>query len=215
MGYRGKVFEQEKARLLRLEGRTLQDIADTLSVSKASVSVWVRDISIEVRRRAIVDRRPNSLQRARLAEIEACNALGLERIGVLTEEAFLVAGVALYAGEGSKADGKVLFANTSAPMVAFFCTWLRRFFSIDETRMRARVYLHIGLDIDVTHEFWAHVTGIPAEQFQAPYRVAPDPSIRRSKHEHGCVYVYYCCSKTHREIMGLIRALLSSPPIPG
>jgi hypothetical protein len=39
MGYRGKVREQEAARVLRAEGRTLADIAATLGVSKSSVSL--------------------------------------------------------------------------------------------------------------------------------------------------------------------------------
>ena len=44
MGYRGKVKEQEKARALRAQNRTLADIAQTLGVSKSSVSLWVRDV---------------------------------------------------------------------------------------------------------------------------------------------------------------------------
>ena len=44
MGYRGKVEEQEKARALRAQNRTLADIAQILGVSKSSVSLWVRDV---------------------------------------------------------------------------------------------------------------------------------------------------------------------------
>ncbi len=44
MGYRGKVKEQEQARALRAQNRTLADIARTLGVSKSSVSLWVRDV---------------------------------------------------------------------------------------------------------------------------------------------------------------------------
>jgi hypothetical protein len=170
MGYRGKVELQEKARLMRAEGRTLLDIATTL---------------------------------------------GVERIGVLSEQAFLTAGLALYAGEGSKTGNEVNFANTDATMVAFYCAWLRRFFRVDESRLRARVYLHEGLDLDAAEAFWSATTGVPREQFRGPYRAKADPSIRRTKHEHGCVYVRYCCSHTLREILGLIRALLSSEAIPG
>jgi len=36
----------------------------------------------------------------------------------------------------------------------------------------------------------------------------PDPSIRRSKHPLGCPAVSYASSVTHREIMGLVQALL-------
>jgi hypothetical protein len=152
---------------------------------------------------------------AKVAEIADCDRLGVESVGVLSDEAFLAAGVALYAGEGAKRDGHVLFANTDVAMVSFFCAWLRRFFSIDEQRLRVRVYLHEGLDLDAAEAFWARATGVPRHQFRAPYRAKPDPSIRLAKHEHGCVYVGYSCSRTHREIMGLIRALLSSSALPG
>ena len=215
MGYRGKVDLHEKARLMRAESRTLEDIATTLGVSKSSVSLWVRDIPFEVRRRRSGPRRPHAQHLAKLAEIARCDAEGAERIGTLSDAAFLAAGVALYAGEGAKRDGRVLFANTDAAMVTFFCSWLRRFFVVDEQRLRVRVYLHDGLDLDVAEAFWAQVTGVPRVQFRAPYRAKADPTIRVAKHEHGCVYVGYSCSHTHREIMGLVRALLSSSAIPG
>ena len=99
-------------------------------------------------------------------------------------------------------------------MIAFFCAWLRRFFSVDESRLRVRVYLHEGLDLISAQHHWASVTSVPQEQFQAPYRARADP-IRLAKHEHGCAYVIYNCSSTHREIMGLFRALLSSLADPG
>ena len=101
-------------------------------------------------------------------------------------------------------------------MIAFFCAWLRRFFTIDESRLRVRVYLHEGLDLDAAREVLVRGDRRPARRsFERPYRAKADPTIRPTKHEHGCVYVDYCCSRTHREIMGLVRALLSSSAIPG
>jgi hypothetical protein len=216
VGYRGKVELHEKARVLRAEGRTLVDIATELGVAKSSVSLWVREVPFEPRtRRASVDRRPHPQHLAKLAEIEACNLEGIGRIGTLSDEAFLAAGAALYAGEGSKTQAKVTFANTAARMIAFFCAWLRRFFAVDEARLRVRVYLHQGLDIDAAEQFWSEVTGVPRSQFNRPYRAKADPSIRSNKHENGCAYVDYCCSRTHRMVMGLVRALLASDAIPG
>jgi hypothetical protein len=78
-----------------------------------------------------------------------------------------------------------------------------------------RLYLHEGLDLDASLPFWSGLTGIPPSQFQKPYRAVPDPSIRHSKHVHGCVSIDYSCSATHRRIMGLVRALLSDAAIPG
>ncbi len=211
MGYRGKQREQEQARALRARNKTLQEIADLLHVSKSSVSVWVRDVPVTPsKRRTGPHRRPHPAHERKLREIEECDALGTLAVGALDEQAFLAAGAALYAGEGAKRDGNVVFANTDAAMVAFHCAWLRRFFDIDEGRLRVRVYLHEGLDLDAAEEHWAAVTGVPRAQFRAPYRAVADASRRHAKHVHGCCYVGYACTRTHRRIMGLVRALLSS-----
>ena len=216
MGYRGKLREQDQARELRAQNMTLQDIADRLGVSKSSVSLWVRNVPFTPsKRRYGPQRRPNRLHDEKLAQIAALDQDGSDRIGVLNDDAFLAAGVALYAGEGAKRDGKIVFANSDPAMVRFFCAWLRHHFDIDESRLRARVYLHEGLDLDAAQAHWSNVTGIPPDQFRAPYRAVADPSIRTNKHEFGCAYVTYCCTRTHRTVMGLVRALLSPGAIPG
>jgi len=167
MGYRGKLAERQQARLLRRTGLPLAEIALRVGVSKGSVSPWVRDVEFEPVPRPPRGRRraPNALQRRRQAEIDRMVEEGRARIGRLSEREFLVAGVALYAGEGSKRDGEVRFANTDPRMVAFFCTWFRRFFAVDETRLRVRLYLHEGLDLAASVAFWSRMTGIPPGQF--------------------------------------------------
>lgn len=201
---------------MRATGMTLVEIAAELDVAKSSVSLWVRDVAFtpKPRQRAQV-RGAHPLHLRKLAEIEAANAEGLERIGTMSGEAFLAAGAALYAGEGSKTDGAVRFANTSPEMIRLFCCWFRRYFDVDEARLRARVYLHEGLDLEAAQQHWACITAIPLAQFGKPYRAVADPTIRHNKHEFGCAYVDYKCSLTHRRIMGLVRALLSSDAIPG
>src|SRR5262245_1557684 len=216
MGYRGKTKEQERARALRAQNRTLADIAETLGVSKSSVSLWVRDVPFtpSLRRRG-PQRRRQPLRDRKLLEMEDLNRESAGRLGQLDEQAFLAAGVALYAGEGSKADGEVNFANSDPEMVRFFCAWLRRFFQIDESRLRVRVYLHQGLDLEMAEHYWSQLTCVPRSQFRKGYRAVPDPSIRRNKHANGCVYVRYTCTRTHRRIMGMVRALLSSSSYSG
>ncbi len=139
--------------------------------------------------------------RGKVAEQERARALraeGRERIGRLSERVFLVAGAALYAGEGNKTDGAVGFANSDPRMIAFFCAWLRRGFEVDESRLRVKLYLHDGLDLDHAPAFWSRLTCIPLSQFTKPYRPVPDPSIRNSKHPLGYPSVVYSCSRTHR-----------------
>lgn len=214
MGYRGKLEEQEQARRLRAQAWTLQEIADELGVAKSSVSLWVRDVAFDPtdRRSVTTGRRPRGvdhpLRRRKLAEIAACDAWGRDQVGALSDRDLLIAGTALYAGEGSKRDGHVGFANTNAGMMLLFCRWLRRFFEVDEARLRVKLYLHQGLDLTEATRYWSNVTGIPVDQFTKPYRAEPDGSIRHAKHVHGCATVGYSDSRVHRQIMGLVRAVL-------
>lgn len=223
MGYGGKLVERARARDLRSQGWTYTEICAELGVSKSSVSLWCRDVEVDEalldgRRRdrylagnLAATKRPSRLQLAREAEIEACNDEAVAWLGELERRDLFIAGIALYAGEGAKTDGAVKFANSDPRMVELFLRWLRTFFEIDERRLRLRLYLHEGLDLEAANRFWSTLTGIPLTQFGKPYRAVADPSKRRSKHPMGCPSVAYSCSRTHRRVMGLTRALLSFP----
>jgi hypothetical protein len=215
MGYGGKVEERERARGLRAESWTLAEIAAELGVARSSVSLWVRDVEFVPRARRMGPRQPSSLMVAKQREIEELRIAGVAAIGQLTEREFLVTGAALYAGEGAKTDGAVKFANTDARMILLFLTWLRRFFAIDESRLRIALYLHDDLDLEAATSFWSALTGIPRTQFTKPYRAIADRSIRSRKHLMGCPAVVYSCSRTHRHVMGLVAALLSPGCLPG
>jgi hypothetical protein len=76
----------------------------------------------------------------------------------------------------------VKFANTDPRMIVFYCAWLRRFFEIDEARLRVRLYLHEGLDLAAAVAYWSELTGIPPSQFQIrtgrlPTRASGTPSM--------------------------------------
>jgi hypothetical protein len=193
----------------------MPDIAMELRVARSSVSLWTRDVPVELGPRRLGPRSPNALERRKTAEIADLLEEGRARIGALSERDLLIAGAALYAGEGSKTGHEASFANTNPAMVGMYCSWLRRFFDIDESRLRVRLYLHQGLDLGAATEFWSAITAVPISQFHAPYRAEADTSLRLTKHEHGCVTVRYSCARTHRAVMGVVQALLRSSTIPG
>ncbi len=91
MGYRGKLRERERARELRVQAWTINE-----------VSVWVRDVEFDEvarkarsgvsRQRGARNRGPNRLQQRKQAEIEELMVEGRERIGQLSKRDLLVAG---------------------------------------------------------------------------------------------------------------------------
>jgi len=201
------------------------EIADALGVSKSSVSLWTSDVEfddaawsarVEARRRAAAStRRRSTLSLRREQEIELARVMGIAEIGTISDREFLVAGLMLYAGEGFKTKGSVGMANTDPRLLAFFVAWLRRFFDVDEQRLRVRLYLHEGRDLDAATAHWSRLLDIPSDQFRAPYRAKADATRRQTKHPMGCPSVRYSCTWTHRRILGLMDALICCKTLPG
>ena len=114
MGYRGKVDEQEQA---ASHARAEHDPAGHRHRARRrrsrrcrSGSATSRSLRRSAERRRNADRTP--LTKRSSPRSLPCDAEGIERIGTLSDDAFLAAGIALYAGEGAKTDGNVKFANT-------------------------------------------------------------------------------------------------------
>jgi hypothetical protein len=218
MGYAGKVAERERARGLRARSWTLKDIAVELGVSKSSVSVWVRDVEFDPRprNRGPSSHKPHPLTLEKQRQLERCREEAEARVSSLTERDFFMYGLARYHGEGFKTETTgVGMANTDPGLLRMFAMWLRQFFEIDEQRLRARLYLHVGLDLAGATAYWSDLLDIPEAQFRKPYRAEPRGSYRRSKHEFGCPSVRYTDLLLHRRVMAMISAVSSQIADPG
>jgi hypothetical protein len=99
--------------------------------------------------------------------------------------------------------------------MAFFCTWLRWHWAIDEHRLMARLYLHEGLDLQGAVSFWSRTTGIPVERFTAPHRPAAKIGRRSTKHPQGILTVRYCDARMLRRMLAMVDALLGCSGLPG
>jgi hypothetical protein len=217
MGYGGKYVARARARELRAEAWTLQEIANELGVAKASVSLWVRDVDFvpRPRNRGHPAGPFHPMRLKKEAEIERCRLDAIHFIGTVSERDRLMYALALYAGEGGKRDDKILFANNDPDLIRVFLGWLRRHFEIDESRLRMRLYLHADLDLEAALRFWSDATQIPLSQFQKPYRAVADNSIRSNRHVNGCAGVVYSSKLVHRRVMAMIAAVTSSLVYPG
>lgn len=217
MGYRGKLAERERARELRAQSWTLADIARELGVSKASVSVWVRDVDFVPRPRnrghPAGPQHPMRLKKE--AEIARCREEADEWVGELSDRDLAMFALGLYAGEGNKTDGSVGMANTNPVYLQILLRWLRSAFQIDETRLRARLYLHDGLDLEAAQAFWSEALAVPIENFHKAYRAVVDDTRRSRKHERGCATVVYSDSRVHRRVMAMIEAVACRIVDPG
>ncbi|NDZ69147.1 hypothetical protein [Streptomyces cyaneofuscatus] len=166
---------REKARELRLQGMTYDQIQVELGCSKSSISLWVRDLPKPERKRSreessAIGRRgwEATLQR-RDAERQAQKQTAAAEVGAMTDRELFLLGVGLYWAEGTKSkpyrtQERVTFVNSDPGMIEVFLAWLR-LLGVDDEHLRFHVLIHETADVAAAEQFWAELTGAEPSAF--------------------------------------------------
>ena len=195
-----------QARELRASGRTYDEIAADLSVSKGSVSLWVRDIPrcgrlsySEFRKRNAegVARYWAAERPIREARLRAISDSAAAQIGELSERELLIAGAIAYWCEGTKSKpyrprkDSVVFINSDPVLIRLFLRFLM-VTGVTPERLICRVHIHESADVEGAQQFWRVMTGLPEDQFRAPTLKRHNPkTVRKNTGEdyRGCLIV--------------------------
>lgn len=186
---------------LRMQGWSYTQIKDHLRVSKGTLSIWLRDYPLsDERLRELRDNNAQRIERYRATRArtrEARVAIVRERvasdIGTLSGRDFLIAGLFLYWGEGSKTQySTVCVSNTDPSVLIFFIKWLEL---LGVPRESLRVYVHLYVDMDSKKEFtyWSKTLNLPRTVFRKPYikKSARTNLTYKQKFTHGTCNVMY------------------------
>jgi transcriptional regulator with XRE-family HTH domain len=216
-----------RARELRAQGRTYNEIAAELGVSKGSVSYWVRDMPREgrlsyeefrQRNREGVKRFWAEENERREARWQAESARAAAEIGSLSDREILIAGAIAYWCEGTKnkpyrREDNVVFVNSDRRLITFFLRFLDTA-TVARERLTCRVLIHESADIAAAHQFWRDVTGLPEVQFGAPTLKRHNPkTVRKNVGEdyHGCLVIRVRQSaELYRQIEGWASAAMAA-----
>lgn len=222
MGYFGKIEEKEKALELRKKGLSYREILQTISVSKSTISQWCKDVEITnaQKKRLLLKKQfgqhkgsivaADNKRRLRIERTNKIRKKAKETLGITSTRDRFIAGIALYAAEGTKRDGRGGFANADPLLIKFMMKWFIKFVKVPKDRVRGAIWLHEGLSEKVAKKYWSTYTGIPLSQFHKTY-IAKDKrdsgKIRKNIHEYGVFSVTFTHAESHRKIMGWIYAL--------
>jgi transcriptional regulator with XRE-family HTH domain len=213
---------RERARELRRRGLRYDEIAQLLSVSKSSVSLWTRDLprpaatpeGVDARAaglRAYFERRRQRLDAQRADETEAATA----QIGLLSDREVLIAGAVAYWAEGTKSkpwrpSERITFTNSDPDMIKLFLAFVR-LLGVDDDRIRLRMAIHESADVAAGTSYWADTLGVPEASFQRPTlkRGSARPGRKNvSEGYHGCLVVGVLRGASeYRQIEGMWRAI--------
>ncbi|WP_328894430.1 hypothetical protein [Streptomyces sp. NBC_00236] len=166
-----------KARELRLEGKTYDQIQVELGCSKSSISLWVRDLPKPERSRT-------AAEQARLAgrlrwdhelamrdtERQKTKAEARSEIDTMTDATLLAVGTALYWAEGTKDKPydrreTVTFINSDPSVIKVYLAWLR-LLDVEPERLRYRLMIHETGDVEGAEKYWADLVGIDVASLQ-------------------------------------------------
>ncbi|PPS73939.1 MULTISPECIES: terminase gpP N-terminus-related DNA-binding protein [Streptomyces] len=193
---------REKARELRLQGWTYDQIEAELGCSRSSVSLWVRDLPKPEPR--YTPEEQLALMQAGLARLRATQDEERERVkeaasqeaGQLTDRELFLTGVALYWAEGAKSKPydrreRAVFVNSDPGVIQVYLAWLD-LLGVDRERLRFRVLIHESADVDAAHRFWAKVADVDTSVFAKPTLKKHNPkTVRKNTGDdyHGCLAV--------------------------
>ncbi|WP_329598296.1 hypothetical protein OIE43_24915 [Streptomyces pseudovenezuelae] len=166
---------RDKARELRLQGWTYDQIQVELGCSKSSISLWVRDLPKPERRDSTEQAKPAARKRwehegaRRDKERQQTKGAAAAEIGAMSDRELFFLGVGLYWAEGSKDKPydrreSVIFVNSDPGMIKVYLAWLD-LLGVERERMRYAVMIHESADASAAEEYWANVVGADRSAF--------------------------------------------------
>ncbi len=199
---KAKLDLRMKAIALREQGYSLNEISESLHISKSSASLWTRNIILKDPIKDILfEKRIKGRQKASAA-YKAKTDLKLVAAGVYARD--IVTRVTLSADterlicsllywcEGVKIrrSNSFGFTNSDPNLVKVFLQLLRRNFSIDERKLRITLHIHEYHNPEKQLQFWSNVTNIPISQCHKPY-LKPNSGSRIREGYEGCITIRY------------------------
>jgi hypothetical protein len=165
-----------KACELRRQGHSIKEIADALKVSRSSVSLWVRDITLTAdqlqalkerqrlwgaqnagasRNRAHAAAQRQQYQQAGRAQADRGSALHMM-------------GCMLYWAEGAKDRNGLNFVNSDPHMLRLFVRFLREELVVADDEMALYIHCHTedGAEIDRITTYWLTLLHLPPSAFR-------------------------------------------------
>lgn len=216
---RAKDAERERARALRLNGKTYKQIRAELGVSSATLSMWLRDLPYPEPDRAAHAAHMRQVQKERTdTRRTAEKAAAFAQIGDISDRELMMLGVALYWAEGAKDKPYsrrecIVFINSDAGMVRLFLRWLD-LLGVEEVRRQYRVSIHETADVADAEDYWRSVIGLPGVEFRRATLKRHNPkTVRKRVNDdyHGCLIVtLHRSASLYRQVEGWWRGIVEA-----
>jgi hypothetical protein len=216
---RAKDADRERARALRLEGRTYKQIQAELRVSQSTLSMWLRDLPHPEPDRTAHAAHMRSVRKAKTSVLRATEkAAAFVEVGDVSDRELLLLGVALYWAEGAKDKPYarreyIDFINSDSGMIRLFLRWLD-LMGVEQAQVAYRVSIHESADLTAAEEYWRSVIDLPDVNFSRATLKRHNPkTVRKTVGDdyHGCLNIKVRQSSSlYRRVDGWWRGILEA-----
>ena len=210
--------DREKAIALRKKGLSYSQIKNKLSVSKSTLSGWLKDMPLPKSRLDELQR--NDLVIEKIRQTKLAKKLK-RREGVYkkvsqeirnSKDPFFVAGFYLYWAEGTKtSEYSVSLANSDPSMIKCFVLWLQSL-GVPKDKLKGRLHVYSDQNEPQLRKFWSKQTGISLKNFTKSYskQSRSDRKTFKGMFPHGTCVIAYHNRDMHEYILEGMRFLQDS-----
>lgn len=216
-----RVLERQKVILLRQQGKTYREILSEVSVSKSTLSAWLRrlpltqeqmfQLEINKKRQSYLGREKTSItkQLKYQKRLDKCFREQKRTWLPLTKRELYLAGLFLYWGEGGKTSkGTISISNTDPNVIAFSLIWMIYALDIPKVKIRILVHLYDDMNIEESLDYWSNLLSIPRTQFIKPYiKQSKKAAINYKGHGHGTCMLRYSNVVLREKVIMSIKAM--------
>ena len=213
------------ARKLRSAGWSYNEISKHITVSKSTLSGWLKDVALSKKQRLVLRKKwENGLKKARGLAAAAHREKTKKRFALAAHNAettirnlgdvfysdhciklFLSA---LYLGEGSKNNSVVCMANANPTICKAFVVLLKKVYALDDKKFRCHLHIRADQKPQALTKYWSQVLDIPTKQFMKPHadkRTADKPS---NQDYFGVCAIYYYDASIQKNLLSLANSAL-------
>lgn len=214
-----KLIEKEQARVLRKKGYSINQIIKETDSSKASISLWVRDIVLTQAQKNIISFRGRSVESIEKRRISRLFNEDKKRQIVINEakkdftsispDQLKLIGIILYLGEGGKTGrNTVRMANSDPLVIKIMMRFFKEVCNVPKNKFRASIHTFQHADVGQTEKYWSKISGISRSQFFKTYVKPSAASLqKRNTLPFGTFDIYVCDTKLFLTIMGWIEKI--------
>ena len=210
---------KQKSISLRIKGYSVREISNMLSVSKGSVSTWVRNVVLtseqklylkeKIHSPEVVERRRQSRLQNETKKKELFMSEISKEISKIDKEMLKMIGIAIYWGEGAKTmKGMARIRNSDPVLIKGMMRFFREVCNISGDRFHAHIHIHSRNATREAEDYWSIITGIPLSQFYKTYSIKSKSSKNiRNSLKYGTVDVGVCDTKMLLRILGWLEGM--------